>query len=593
MTVMTPRLPEATDQDLAVIKTALEAGQAQLALSLVQDLIANRQFSSVLHYWLAATHGACGDWPAFQDSLNQAQTFHGLEIIKTNGGDLLRFQHDLDYALAVAQRCWQARVFGPALAGFGRMITQDEVSPGAIIDHAHAVLAVGRLEEARLGIQVVDDVFSVKPDLSDHLAVLPFGEDALEAVTQAVVDWAEPYIQLDQAGPGPQMPNLTRSGRRLRLGYLIANVAAPGLDQTVLPALAAHDPDQFEIRLYYDQGCPRLDMGPVVLCPIGALEDEAVFERIRQDEIDVLIEASGHLGAGRLAILAAKAAPVQVSWTAAGLTTGLPSVDYVLLADGTVQTGPQAETRWPIGPVQTPFVARPALAQTKSEGAEAPGQRFGCLAHPADLDATTIDLFAQVMCSCGGASLSLNHANFRDPVVQNTASAIFAARGIDPDRLVFPDPVVISASDPVRPSLDPLTDMMLAPVGGIGLCDPDLLVGLSHGIPVLWLASFKPNVPNPLAALGLLDFMATDKADFVAKALDWMQRRASGGPERQALANRFAASAYTNLTAFTRRLELAYCLMFDVWSSSHAEPERIVTMHQWRVPSRHVLKRMA
>jgi hypothetical protein len=135
--------------------------------------------------------------------------------------------------------------------------------------------------------------------------------------------------------------------------------------------------------------------------------------------------------------------------------------------------------------------------------------------------------------------------------------------------------------------------MMLAPIGGIGLCDPDILLGLSQGIPVLWLASFKPTVPNPLAALGLLDFMARDKADFVAKALDWMRRRASGGPERQALANRFAASAYTNLTAFTRRLELAYCLMFDVWSSSHAEPERLVTMHQWRVPSRHVLKRMA
>lgn len=593
MTEMTPRLPEATDQDLAVIKSALEAGQAQLARSLVQDLIANRQFSSVLHYWLAAAHGACGDWTAFQDSLNQAQTFHGLEIIKTNGGDLLRFQHDLDYALAVAQRCWQARVFGPALAGFGRMITQDEVTPGAIIDHAHAVLAVGRLEEARLGMQVVDDLFSVKPDPSDLLAVLPFGEDALEALTQAAIDWAEPYIQLDQAGPGPQMPNLPRPGRRLRLGYLIANVSAPGLDQTVLPALATHDPDQFEIRLYYDQGCPRLDMGPVVLCPIGALEDEAVFERIRQDEIDVLIDASGHLGGGRLAILAAKAAPVQVSWTPAGLTTGLPSVDYVLLADGTGQTGSQAETRWPIGPVQTPFVARPALAQPKSEDTEAPWQRFGCLAHPADLDAATIDLFAQVLRSCSGASLSLNHANFRDPVVQNTACAIFAARGIDPDRLVFPDAVVISASDPVRPSLDPQTDMMLAPVGGIGLCDPDLLFGLSHGVPVLWLASFKPTVPNPLAALGLLDFMAMDEADFVAKALDWMQGRAKGGPERQALANRFAASAYGNLSAFTRRLELAYCLMFDIWSSSHAEPERIVTMRQWRVPSRHILKRMA
>ena len=593
MTEMTAPLPTATDQDIAVIKTALEAGQAQLALSLVQDLIANRQFSSVLHYWLAAAHGACGDWPAFQDRLNQAQTFQGLEIIKTNGGDLLRFQHDLDYALAVAQRCWQARVFGPALAGFGRMITQDEVTPRAVIDHAHAVLAFGRLDEARLGMQVVEDLFGVKPSLKDQLAVLPFGEDALEAVILAASDWAKPYSQLDQAGPGPQMPNLPRPGRRLRLGYLIADLAAPGLDQTLLPALAAHDPDQFEISLYYDHGCPRLDMGPVVLCPIGALEDEAVFERLRQDEIDVLIEASGHLSGGRLAILAAKAAPVQVSWTMAGLTTGLASVDYVLLADGTGQTGPQAETRWPIGPVQTPFMPSPALAQAESVETGGLGQRFGCLAHPADLDGATIDLFAQVLRACDGAGLCLNHVNFRDPVVQNTACAQFAARGIDPDRLVFPDPVVISASDTARPSLDPLTDMILAPVGGIGLCDSDLLFGLSQGIPVLWLVSFKPTVPNPLAALGLLEFMATDEADYVAKALDWMQRRAGGGPERQALANRFAASAYANLTAFTRRLELAYCLMFDIWSSSHAEPERLVTMRQWRVPIRHVLKRMA
>jgi hypothetical protein len=135
--------------------------------------------------------------------------------------------------------------------------------------------------------------------------------------------------------------------------------------------------------------------------------------------------------------------------------------------------------------------------------------------------------------------------------------------------------------------------MILAPVGGIGLCDPDLLFGLSQGVPVLWLASFKPTVPNPLAALGLLEFMATDEADFVAKALDWMQRRAGGGPERQALANRFATSAYADLTAFTRRLELAYGLMFDIWANCQAEPERLVTLRQWRVPSRHVLRRLA
>jgi hypothetical protein len=593
MTKLIQPLPAASAKDLAGVKAALEAGEAQLARRLAQDLIANRQFSSVLYYALAAAHGACGDWSAFQDSLNQAQTYHGLEIIKDNGGDLLRFQHDLDYALAIAERCWQARVLGPAMVGFGRRVTQDQVSARDIIDHAHAVLALGRLEEARLGLAVVEDLFCVKPAMADQMAVLAYGPDATAALSGAARDWAQPYIEASQASPRPEMSNPPRRGRRLRLGYLISNLSAPGLDQGLLTVLAAHDPKLFEVRIYYDQGSARLDMGEVVLCPIGALEDEDVFGCIANDQIDVLVETSGHLGGGRLAVMAAKAAPVQVSWTPTGLTTGLTSVDYVLLADGTGQAGPQAEARWLLGPVQMPFIPKPDRADKPASGEAQAGHSLGCLAHPSDLDHATLDLFGQVLSACPETRLCLSHVNFRDLVVQNTVCTAFAARGIDPDRLVFPKAVVLSASDPLMPDFDRHIDMMLAPLGGISLSDPDLLLGLSHGIPVLWLASLKPSVPNPLAALGLVEFMATDAPDFVAKAVSWMKRRTQGGLEREALANRFGSSAYANVSGFTKQIELTYCLMFDIWSNSRTQADRGAHLLQWRVPDHHVMRRLA
>lgn len=593
MATATADRPIATEQELASLKAALIAGEPQLALALVEGLIARCQFSSVLHYWHAAALWACDERGLAQDAMNRAQTYQSLEIIKENGGDLQRFQHDLDYARAIAERCMQARVFGPAMAGYGQRIIQSEVSPSDIIGHAHAVSALGRLEEARLGLAVVGDLFGLEPSLLDQIAISPYGVDAFQAVGQVISDWAEPYTNVLASGPGPQLPNPPRKGRRLRLGYLISDLSAPGLEQTILPVIAAHDAAAFEVKVYYDHGFSGQGIGRAQMCSIGALEDSEAFDRIRDDQIDLLIDVSGHLGGGRLAIMAAKAAPVQISWTAQGLSTGLSSVDFVVLADGAGQRTDAAETLWPIGPVQVPFVSQPASAKSDSMTDEQAGKQFGCLAHPCDLDSASLDLFAEVLRKTTATRLWLGHANYRDPVVQNIACTQFASRGIDPDRLAFPEPVVISASDVAPPAFNSQLDMILAPLGGLGLCHADTLQALSEGIPVLWLAHMNASVPNPLAALGLVEFMAMDEADFVQKAADWMASRARGDGHRQALKDQFAQSAYGDVNGFVGRMELAYRLMFDIWTSGHFQAEPMAQSRQWRVPDSHVLRRLA
>ena len=89
---------------------------------------------------------------------------------------------------------------------------------------------------------------------------------------------------------------------------------------------------------------------------IAALPDDAVAERIRVDQLDVLIDLSGHTSWNRLAVLAQKPAPVQVTLFAYPNTTGLSAVDWRItdsLADPLGAESPYVEQllRLPVGGV--------------------------------------------------------------------------------------------------------------------------------------------------------------------------------------------------------------------------------------------------
>ena len=62
-------------------------------------------------------------------------------------------------------------------------------------------------------------------------------------------------------------------------------------------------------------------------------------QKIRELEIDVLVDVAGHTKGNRLGVFAYKPAPISLSWLGFGYTTGLSAIDYFLTDNVVVPQG--------------------------------------------------------------------------------------------------------------------------------------------------------------------------------------------------------------------------------------------------------------
>ncbi len=128
------------------------------------------------------------------------------------------------------------------------------------------------------------------------------------------------------------------AGARLRIGYFSSDFQEHPAAYLITEVLERHDRNRFEVFAYsygpHDDGLMRKRIIAAVdhFIDIAWEPDDLAIERIRKDQIDILVDLKGYTVGDRLGIMAQRVSPVQVTWLGYPGTTGTDFIDY-LIAD--------------------------------------------------------------------------------------------------------------------------------------------------------------------------------------------------------------------------------------------------------------------
>lgn len=359
----------------------------------------------------------------------------------------------------------------------------------------------------------------------------------------------------------------SRSGGKLRIGYISPDFLAHPVGQLIEPVIAQHDAQRVEVFLYHDTAqsdalTERLRaLSHIAWRVIAGLSDAALAAQLRADRIDVLVELAGHLSGNRLSALAMRAAPVQVTYLGYPGSTGLSAIDYAI--SDVLFDPPDEGNKWyteslyrldrPMfcyaPPIDAPeIVATPPIRPF----------RFGAFNTLRKLNDEVISHWARILVQVPEAVLVMQAKGLGDEAVRRALGERFAVHGVDARRLEFH-------------SFGSFAEHMRL-VSGTHLClDPwpwnghmTTLHCLWAGVPVITMEGDRRATRMGkciLSAIGLDEFVANSPAGYVDLALARAAAPAKLQELRDSLRKRITNSALSDAKGLASALEEAYFKM--------------------------------
>lgn len=358
--------------------------------------------------------------------------------------------------------------------------------------------------------------------------------------------------------------------RRLRVGYVSGDFNAHPVGFFSIGAIEAHDPARFEIYCYYncnksDEWTARFRNAAGHWREILGKNDAEVAEMVREDEIDILVDLAGHTNKTRLPLFGLKPAPLQVHWIGHTGTTGLPSMDYLILDP--VSAPPGADRFYTESLVRLPF-GRFCYTPLAPDIMLAPPPclarghvTFGSFNNITKLVPGVIRLWAQVLNAVPGSRLVLKSRSLSEASVRDTLARSFSESGLAPQR------IEMRGATPYGPMLAEYNDIDIAldpfPFGGATTtCD-----ALWMGVPVVTLPSERLASRQTLSllhymGLGEAECAAASPDDYVVRAVALATDPGRLKDLRPALRAALRDALFSDATRFVAGLEQAYRLMW-------------------------------
>jgi protein O-GlcNAc transferase len=358
---------------------------------------------------------------------------------------------------------------------------------------------------------------------------------------------------------------------RLRIGYLSADFGDHPVAHLIAGVLEHHDRTRFETAGISLQ---RTDSGDMTrrmqqafehFHDVSDLSDHEVAAKLRDWEIDIAVDLTGHTRDGRLGILALRPAPVQVSYLGFTGTLGASFVDY-LIADE-VAIPPDQDRFFSERIARLPYCYLPN-DDAQRVATEAPSRAdlglpdeafvFCALHNTYKLNPPVFEVWMRLLRDTPGSVLWLRGG---EPAMRSNLGREARSRGVAPERLVFAERL---PSMEIHLARYRRADLFLdaLPYGGHATARDALWAGL----PVLTCAreAFASRVAaSQLRALGLAELVTTSLEEYGTRALELAHSPVRLAELRERLADHKSARPVFATDLYRKHLESAYATMAE------------------------------
>jgi predicted O-linked N-acetylglucosamine transferase (SPINDLY family) len=357
-----------------------------------------------------------------------------------------------------------------------------------------------------------------------HLARIRSEEDRLKLVEmhrrggRRIIEGAKRFpISI----PPPRAPN-----GKIRLGIMSSDLRNHPVAYFAMPLFDHLPKDRFEVYCYSyfegdksDTSQTRITGAVDVFRWEKDISDHAAAQLIANDQLDMLLELGGSTHMNKLNVMAFKPAPLSGSWLGYPHSSGLETIDHLILDPYVAPPRRELLVEEPLlmpkSWIAMGEMAFPERAITDGTPEQRNGfLTFGTANNPYKYSREMVRTWAQITASVPNARFLFIRPEGGAPSFRTNMLTLFAAEGVSEERLIFVD--IRGAHMPHYNEMDIALDTF-PQTGGTTTCET-----LWMGVPVVTLTGetmFERLSYSILTNTGLSDLCARTREEYVEIAL--------------------------------------------------------------------------
>lgn len=371
-------------------------------------------------------------------------------------------------------------------------------------------------------------------------------------------------------GRGRPVPSDRSKDKRLRIGFVSGGFRRHPVGWMIAGALEQLPEKNFELYCYttsnkFDFVTRRIHENIHKWRSVVGYSSKVIENIFREDELDIIVDLSGHAADNCLQVMANEPAPIILKWVG-GLfnTTGIPAFDY-LISDWH-ETPKGSEEFYTEKLVRLPddyicFTPPAYSAEVGPVPMEETGcVTFGCFNNPTKVNGTVLEKWADIMNRVAGSRLLLKSKQYDTTSFREQIIGHMETHGISKDRVEFQGQTAhdehLEAYNQVDIALDPWPYS-----GGLTTCE-----ALYMGVPVITL-------PGPTFAgrhsathlhnAGFPEWVTGSWEEYTSRVVELAGNPGALRELRKSLRQRLSESAVCDGKRFGAHLGVAFRKMWE------------------------------